>query len=410
MELKATSVFEFIYDNYKPNQKQVFVLEGSSGSSKTFSIIQWLTLYSQQNEYKKITCGRSKMTWTIDTIWEEFITYLTKNRYLFNQNKSRHTVHLFNNYIKFVGADDPQKFHGPRQDITWFNEAMELDQKSFNQVNMRTNDVVFLDYNPSQYNHWIYDTLLSNLTKCTGGKMKVMEVENERGRKETVEVYYKHSTFRDNPHLPSGQRAVILGYEPTKENKLNGTSSEYDWAIYGMGKVAKRQGAIFKNWIRAPFPDHLDYLYGTDWGYTHAFTVTKVAVDHEKRKIYVKSIAYEKEKTPSQQIKIITNNISTESVNVCDSAYGMMIKELRDLDYNAIAAWKPQGSVAQGLLWMLDYMIVVDDKPESDCIENELQNYLWADKKSNTPRKEFDDAIDGIRYAYVWYRMHVLQL
>ena len=80
IQIECTPVFEFIYDNYNEFKSKVdkiiFILEGSSGSSKTSSIIQFLTVYAQENSNKVIRCGRSKMTWCIDTIWSDWEKYL----------------------------------------------------------------------------------------------------------------------------------------------------------------------------------------------------------------------------------------------------------------------------------------------------------------------------------------------
>ena len=48
----------------------------------------------------------------------------------------------------------------PRQDIVWLNEAMEADEASFLQLDMRNKP---LDFNPSFTTHWIFDTILKNL-------------------------------------------------------------------------------------------------------------------------------------------------------------------------------------------------------------------------------------------------------
>ena len=41
-------------------------------------------------------------------------------------NKSESTYRLFGNTFYFTGLDEPQKVHGPRWDIFWGNESIEL--------------------------------------------------------------------------------------------------------------------------------------------------------------------------------------------------------------------------------------------------------------------------------------------
>ena len=106
----------------------------------------------------------------------------------------------------------------------------------------------------------------------------------------------------------------------------------------------------------------------------------------------------------SQILEIVQLNCSKDDLIQCDSAEPMNIRYLRDNDYNAQAAWKGKGSIISGLRWLQEYLIVLDDSPE---IENEMNNYIWAEKRSETPIDKFNHAIDGIRYAYSWWRFNV---
>jgi phage terminase large subunit len=54
---------------------------------------------------------------------------------------------------------------------------------------------------------------------------------------------------------------------------------------------------------------------------------------------------------------------------------------------------------------MQDYQIVVD--PNSHNIQNELRNYKWADKKSNTPIDDYNHAIDAMGYIFTYWYMNV---
>ena len=49
---------------------------------------------------------------------------------------------------------------------------------------------------------------------------------------------------------------------------------------------------------------------------------------------------------------------------------------------------------------MQSYKIIVD--PNSHNIKKELNNYIWNDKKSDTPVDDYNHAIDAIRYAFTY--------
>lgn len=386
MAKKINPNLKYLCQAYKDPNLNGAVLEGSSRSGKTWSGLDFLIwLASKKIEGKTINIIRETYNSFKTTLYLDFNKRLPMFGLAspFQDVQERSTFKLFGNQVNLIGADKPSKFMGAGCDILWLNEAIHIDQKIFDQAEMRCSDFWFMDYNPEMTEHWIYDNVLKR--------------DN---------VGFLRTTFLDNPFVPKSQKDKILSYDPNNpRNVEQGTADQYLHDVFALGKRAKRQGAILTRWERGKFDDSLQYGFGTDWGHTHYFTLIKVAVDHPKRKIYVKQIAYDSGQTPSQWIKTIVNNVRPDEVNVCDSAYPFMIKELRDKDHNAISAYKPPGSVYQGLLWMLDYLIVVDDSPN---IEHELNNYVWADKKSNTPVKENDDAIDSIRYFFTWYRMNVL--
>ena len=77
-----------------------------------------------------------------------------------NWNKSESIYHINGGRIEFIGLDEPQKFHGRKQDILWINEAVEAKLKAYQQLAMRTKWRIILDYNPSYEAHWIYEKVI----------------------------------------------------------------------------------------------------------------------------------------------------------------------------------------------------------------------------------------------------------
>jgi len=51
---------------------------------------------------------------------------------------------------------------------------------------------------------------------------------------------------------------------------------------------------------------------------------------------------------------------------------------------------------------MQDYLIIVDDSPD---IENELNNYIWNDKRAEIPIDKFNHSIDGVGYAFTYWHL-----
>jgi len=146
------------------SEKRIVVLEGGARSTKTFSLFQWLIINCLKQTGHKYTIARLKMTWVRLTLLEDFQTlwqmYGLNITPAYNPNRSDQTYYLNGNQITFVGLDEPQKMHGRTQDFTWVNEAMEISEKDFTQLSIRTKKRIFIDYNPSAETHWIYDNII----------------------------------------------------------------------------------------------------------------------------------------------------------------------------------------------------------------------------------------------------------
>ena len=73
-------------------------------------------------------------------------------------NKTENTYLLNNTLIEFFSIDDAQKRRGTKRDILFVNEANELSYEDYFQLNIRTTQQVFLDFNPSEQ-FWFNDNL-----------------------------------------------------------------------------------------------------------------------------------------------------------------------------------------------------------------------------------------------------------
>lgn len=399
LDLKVTTVFEFLYKNFNIDYKQddpqkIFILEGSSGSSKTTSIIQMLIIYCVQNKNKnkRIVISRAKYSWLKSSPMTDVINMLIQlgiYKEKCHKRSDPQSYSLFGNTIDFVGLDDPQRFHGPRQDITWINEAMEADRLSYDQLSMRTNETVILDFNPSYTTHWIFDTLLTELPLKPN-------------------TFYNKSTFRDNKFLPRGQRDKILGYEPTNENIRLGTADEFMWRVYGLGLRASQKGIIFKyvTWIDE-FPDDLKYWYGLDLGFTNdPSTLVKVAIDGKD--LYAKLCLYEPTDTPDLLSDAFVNaGVNQWDFIVADSSdkYNNYeyIKDLKRKGWNISPVEKTKG-VKYWIDKLKEHNLhFVDNKTTlSKAFRTEQENYRWKtinDMPTNQPEDKHNHAFDALRYA-----------
>ena len=64
---------------------------------------------------------------------------------------------------------------------------------------------------------------------------------------------------------------------------------------------------------------------------------------------------------------------------------------------NLIGAVKKAGSVLSGIIKLQQYTLIITQR--SVNLKTELNNYVWLDRKSDTPIDDFNHLIDPIRYA-----------
>lgn len=396
------------------------LLEGSSRSGKTWSIISFLICLALSPEIfgkKKliVRAYRYDATTTRDTIVQDFLEIMSnvfggegedgKWVSLFDSggtwNKTTQTYTFQNgSTFSFHGASNPQKLQGLKADISWFNEAMEITFDAKTQIEMRTTLFCIADWNPSETDHWIFDT--------------VMGLEGE--------YLYCHSTYNDNYDLETGksnlQPAQILAIEqlkPTPENISRGTANRFKWDVYGLGIRGVREGQVFDraNWDLVDwFPEQSvcqRWGYGQDFGYSQdPTTLIECALHNDS--IFVREIVYERglinckhaedPNIPSLQLRYEQNNISKTARIIGDSARKDLLDEMRIVGYNTQYAVKGAGSVMSGINLMKQFRIYI--LRSSQHIQKEFENYHFRKKPDGTFTDEPEDnnnhCIDAIRY------------
>ena len=146
--------------------KRIRCNQGGTRSSKTYSILQVLIVEALQETGKVITICRKTFSSLKGTAMRDFFEIL-KNADLYsekNHNKSDSLYELNGNLFEFVGLDQPQKKRGAKRDKLFINEANDLTYEDWTQLRLRTKGVIYIDYNPSDEFHWIYEKVNQDRT------------------------------------------------------------------------------------------------------------------------------------------------------------------------------------------------------------------------------------------------------
>ena len=378
LDLKATNILK----KTLATNKKLIVHQGSSRSSKTWSIFQFFLLKALSGEEIKITIARDKLTWVKSTLLADF----AEMTQLYNIDvspainvKRPEQIYMINgSEFGFFGLDEVQKLHGRKQDWFWINEVMEVSKASFDQLEMRTTTGGILDFNPSIDDHWVFDLQ----------------------RRDDVE--WIHSTFKDNPFLEKRIIDKINGYEPTKVNIKAGTADNFMWEVYGLGNKARLIGAVFENWeTTKKIPKNAKLLgIGLDFGFSNDPTAV-IEVYTYNNNIILNEILYERGLTNDVIAKrLLDLGVTYDQQVICDSSEPKSIEELRRNGINAKPATKGPGSILHGIDLMKQHKLLITTW--STHLENELRKYKWAEdrmgKMLNKPIDDFNHAIDAARY------------
>jgi len=360
---KANPNYTFLKENVPKNR--FTLLQGGTRSGKTFSVIYYIIWLCQNYSGLEIDICRKEYAALKATVWKDFKEVLFKHNLYdpANHHKTDKIYNLNGNIINYYGADDPAKIHGRKRQILWLNEADQFDEETIDQLFPRTTHRIIMDYNPAMPTvHWLDDYIRDFPVVVT--------------------------TYKDNPHLTKSQ---VLDIERKKNNA-------YWWSVYGTGQRTKPTGVIFNEWEKAPFDDSLPFIYGMDFGYVNdPTTLVKIAVG--KHKIYTKEMLYETGLSTDNISDVLeSRDISKNDLIVADNAEPRLIAELQSKGWNVVPCTKGRDSVRLGLVKMMDYTIVSTE----DChnMHKELNNYIWNDKKSNTPIDDWNHLIDATRYAF----------
>ena len=295
--------------------------------------------------------------------------------YLGIHNKAENTFQYNNHLIEFLSVDEPQKIRGRKRNIAFLNEGNELTIEDFRQINMRTTDMLILDFNPSDPVHWIYSDLIP---------------------RDDCDTWI--TTYRDNNFLTE---ELINEIERMKER-----DPDY-WRVYGEGLQAifsARQ--VFNNWSFIDYADFPDFdldvegVLGIDYGYSNDPTAV-VLVFRQKDKLYLHEILYRKGMTNSDIVDFLKEKGYGQVMAYGDSAEPKSIEEMKRLGMYIKPAVKGQGSINAGISLLKEYDIFVSN--ESQNIKREYHNYYWEELKDGTiinkPQDKENHAMDSIRYA-----------
>lgn len=351
--------------------KKIRTVQGGTSASKTVSILMYLIDKAQRDKNKTLTSVVSESLPHLKRgALRDFKNIMQTHKYwkddLWSETDKIYTFET-GSQIEFFSADQPDKLRGGRRDRCFINEANNVPLDAFDQLEVRTKEFIFIDYNPVT-EFWYHTDI--------------------NGKREDVDFVVL--TYKDN----EGLSPEIIASIEARKNRANW------WRVYGEGQLGVAEGRIYQDWQTIDDIPHEARLerYGLDFGYTNDPTAI-VAVYRWNGAFIIDEILYQKGKSNRQIADVLLN--LQQCLTIADSAEPKSIDELKEYGLEVLPANKGAGSVNHGIQIVQDQRIFVTKR--SLNVLKEYRNYLWITDKDgriiNTPESGYDHSMDAIRYA-----------
>lgn len=357
-------------------KKRIRAICGGTSASKTISILLYLIAKAQSDTKKTLTSVVSESIPHLKRgAIRDFKNILQGHNYWKDSNwNATDSIYTFEtgSQIEFFSADNGDKLRGGRRDRLFLNEANNIARDAYDQLEVRTKEFIFLDWNPTN-EFWFYT-----------------DIKGQRADLDFITL-----TYKDNEAL---SEEIVKAIEARKGNKQW-------WQVYGLGQLGEVEGKIYKDWAIIDEIPHEARLerYGMDFGYSNDPTAI-IAIYKYNGGFILDEITYQKGLSNKQIADIFTN--IDKSLVIADSAEPKSIDEIRSYGINILPATKGQGSVNQGIQYVQEQRISITSR--STNLIKEYRNYLWKTDRDgkilNVPEDMFNHAMDALRYGLDSYK------
>jgi len=274
--------------------------------------------------------------------------------------------------LEFFSLDMPHKVRGPRRKRLFINEANNIPYETFDQLEVRTEDTIWLDWNPITEFWW---------HQGENGNQAVKDREDA----DTIIL-----TYKDNEGLPD---SIVKSIETHKNNKNW-------WSVYGLGQIGEVEGRIYTDWQIIDEIPHEARLerYGLDFGYTNDPTAI-VAIYRYNGGFIFDEILYRKGMLNKPIADFMLNQ--KQALIVADSAEPKSITELNMYGLQVVGAKKGKDSNKFGIATVQQQRCSITKRSVNGI--KEYRGYMWQTdvngKFLQEPEDGNDHFLDAVKYG-----------
>lgn len=361
-------------------KKRIRAIIGGSSAGKSISILMVLIDKCIKNPNLEVSIVSQSIPHLKKGVNKDFLKIMKDTGRFIDGNYNKTTMkYTFTNgsYIEFFSVEDESRVRGARRDILFCNEATDINWETYLQLSIRTNKLIYLDWNPS-HKFWYYTEL--------------------QGRDDVDEITL---TYKDNEAL---NQNIIDQLESFREKAL--TSKFYErWVkVYLDGELGGTlDGVVYENYeIIDKIPDEARTLcYSLDFG----FATDPSALVHILKyndEIIIDEVIYQKGLLNSD-IANLMKSLGVGSTEIyADSSEPKSIAELKKYGFNIKGVVKGRDSVNYGIQLVSQFKLLVT-RHSKNTIE-ELNNYTYKRDKdgfTSIPVDMYNHSLDAVRYGIV---------
>jgi phage terminase large subunit len=352
--------------------RRLKIIQGGSSAGKTIAILLILIDIAQSSPKRRlISVVGESVPFLKRGALRDFLNIMKEHNYYKEENWNRTDfIYTFETgtVIEFFSADNPGKVRGPRRDILFINECNHVPYESYTQLAIRTNESIYLDYNPSS-SFYVHEELIPN-----------------------QDPDFLILTYKDNEALP---QMIIDELESRKTNKAF-------WQVYGLGQLGEVEGRIYTGWRvidEVPHEARLERR-GLDFGYSRD-PAALVDVYYYNGGYILDEQLYRTGMLNKPLADYISNLPQPHTLVVADSAEPKSIDEIKLNGIVIQPAEKGPDSITYGIQKLQGMQISMTKR--SVNLIKEYRSYMWKfdrdGRQLTVPEPGNDHALDAVRYA-----------
>lgn len=358
---------------------RINVIQGGARAGKTIAILIILCdlSFAEKNKIISIvTDSYPNLEKGAMRDWEKLLKDTGRDRYYkVNQSKHTWTNLCTGTVVEFFSCESDDAL-GAGRDYLFVNEANRINYETFGQLELRTIERIWIDFNPSN-EFWAHT-----------------EVVKKRTDYEFIKVNYE-----DNEAIPENVLNALL------QRRGDGTNNW--WRVYGLGEIGSLEGNVYEGWLPVPEVPEGFILkrYGVDFGWNDPTAITAI-YENDNGEICIDQKLYQS-KLPTPELIELCKTLDL-ALMLCDSARPEIIAELQENGIRAIGCDKstksPDGKINNVMygISLIQRRKVFYTSTSKD-LEKEYLTYAWRKKKTGETLDEPEDAnnhlLDSVRYA-----------